>query len=285
MQAQKPPAAPPARTYSAVLTQSRRITPPASREEVKHLVFRTGDLSFDAAVGNCIRVLAPGQFGNPFHARIYSIMDLERRPQGTEFAICVRRCSYVDEFNGEEYKGVASNFLCDLKPDDVLQFAGPVGYPFVIPEDKTADLLMLGMGTGIAPFRNLIRQIYEKIGGWKGSVRLFYGAKSPLEMLYMNDENSDLANYYDQPTFRAFQAVSPRPALDAPVALDKALEQNAAEVWAMLQRPTTRVFVAGTANLLPVVEQAMVKLAGSGREWLSVQSALKSTGRWSEVLY
>jgi sulfite reductase alpha subunit-like flavoprotein len=98
---------------------------------------------------------------------------------------------------------------------------------------------MLGMGTGIAPFRTLIRQIYEKIGGWQGQIRLFYGAKSPLEMLYMNDENSDLANYFDQPTFKAFQAVSPRPALGAPVALGAALEQNAAEVWGMLQQPNT----------------------------------------------
>ena len=281
----KPPAPPPAKSYSAVLTESRRITPPESREEVRHLVFRVDDLSFDPAQGNLIRVMAPGQFGNRHHLRLYSIMDLERRGNATEFAICVRRCSYIDDYNGERYQGIASNYLCDLRPDDVLAFAGPVGYPFPIPEDKTADILMLGMGTGIAPFRTLIRQIYEKIGGWKGRVRLFYGAKSPLEMLYMNDENSDLANYYDQPTFRAFQAVSPRPALGVPVALDQVLEQNAAEVWEMLQRPGTRVFVAGTENLLNVVEQTMIKLAGSGRNWLSVQSGLKSSGRWSEVLY
>jgi ferredoxin--NADP+ reductase len=281
----KPPAPPPAKNYSAVLTESRRITPPESREEVRHLVFRTDDLSFDPTLGNLVRVMAPGQFGNRHHLRLYSIMDLERRGNATEFAICVRRCSYIDDYNGEKYQGVASNYLCDMRPDDVLQFAGPVGYPFTIPEDKTADILMLAMGTGIAPFRTLIRQIYEKIGGWKGRVRLFYGAQSPLEMLYMNDENSDLANYYDQPTFKAFQAVSPRPALDAPVALDQALEQNAAEVWEMVQRPGTRVFVAGTENLLAVVEQTMIKLAGSGRNWLSVENALKSSGRWSEVLY
>lgn len=285
MQPIVPPAAPPARTYTATLAQSRRITPPASREEVRHLVLRISDLSFDASLGNLVRVMAPGQFGNRSHARLYSIMDLERRKDGTEFAICVRRCSYIDEFNGEEYKGVASNYLCDLRPDDSVEFAGPVGYPFLIPEDKTADILMLGMGTGIAPFRTLIRQIYEKIGGWKGQIRLFYGARSPLEMLYMNDENSDLANYFDQPTFKAFQAVSPRPALDAPVALGQALEQNAVEVWEMVQRPGTRVLVAGTEDLLAVVEQTMIKLAGSGRNWLSVQNALKAGGRWSEVLY
>lgn len=285
MQTYAPPAPPPARTYTATLTQSRRITPPASREEVRHLVFRTSDLSFEPALGNLVRVLAPGQFGAASHGRLYSIMDLEKRQDGTEFAICVRRCSYVDDFNGEEYKGVASNYLCDLRPDDAIAFAGPVGYPFVIPEDKSADILMLGMGTGIAPFRTLIRQIYEKIGGWKGQVRLFYGARSPLEMLYMNDENSDLANYFDQPTFKAFQAVSPRPALDAPVALGQALEQHAAEVWKMVQKPDTRLFLAGTANLLPTVEQAMISLAGSGQNWLRIENTLKSSGRWYEVLY
>jgi ferredoxin--NADP+ reductase len=285
MQIVNPPPAPPARTYSAVLAESRRITPAASREEVRHLVFRTGDLSFDAAVGNCIRVMAPGQFGNAWHTRLYSIMDLERRNGGTEFAICVRRCSYIDDFNGEQYRGVASNYLCDMRPDATLSFAGPVGYPFVIPEDKGADILMLGMGTGIAPFRTLIRQIYEKIGGWKGRVRLFYGARSPLEMLYMNDENNDLANYFDQPTFKAFQAVSPRPAFDAPVALDQALQQHAAEVWEMLQQPQTRVFIAGTGNMLPMLDQAMVDMAGSARDWASLHARLRSSGRWSELLY
>ncbi len=117
MQPQMPPAAPPARTYSATLKESRRITPPESREEVRHLVFRTYDLSFDPALGNLVRVMAPGQFGNRSHARLYSIMDLERRGNATEFAICVRRCSYIDDFNGEEYKGVASNYLCDLRPE------------------------------------------------------------------------------------------------------------------------------------------------------------------------
>ena len=91
MQPFTPPAAPPVRTYTATLMQSRRITPPASREEVRHLVLRTGDLSFDPALGNLIRVMAPGQFGAGSHARLYSIMDLEKRRDATEFAICVRR--------------------------------------------------------------------------------------------------------------------------------------------------------------------------------------------------
>lgn len=272
------------RIHTATLTASRRITPEAATE-VRHLVFRAGG-DFKGDVGSCIRVLAPGQFGARHHARLYSIMDVgPGRGETTEFAICVRRCHYVDEFNGERYPGTASNFLCDLRHGEAVEFMGPVSYPFAMPDDRHANLLMIGMGTGIAPFRGLVRLIYEKVGGWKGKVRLFYGARSGLDMLYLNDENSDLALYFDQPTFKAFQAVSPRPALDAPVALDQVLAQHAAEVWELLQDPATHLYIAGTENMLPAVEKGLAVAAGSVDAWLDMRRALTRSGRWSAVLY
>lgn len=271
--------------YPATLIQSVRITPASSPEEVCNLTFRTNDLAFEAKTGQCIRVMAPGEYGNRHHVRLYSIAGLNQAEDVTEFTLCVRRCFYVDDFSGEEYKGVASNFLCDLKPGDRIEFSGPFGQPFEIPGNKNADLLMIGMGTGIAPFRALVRDIYEKIGSWQGKVRLYYGARSGLEMLYMNDENKDLANYFDQKTFKAFQAVSPRPAFEVPVALDKALEANAAEVWSMLQKPETRVFVAGAEAMLESVEKALSGIAGSQAAWQQKKSELVNGGRWNEVLY
>jgi ferredoxin--NADP+ reductase len=271
---------------SATLIRSQRITPEASPEEVRHLVFRTADRSFACSTGQSVRVMAPGQFGNPYHPRFYSIAepDLERE-DSTEFSLCVRRCFYVDDFSGEQYRGVASNYLCDLKPGDTIRFSGPFGPAFPVPPNDKAAILMIGMGTGIAPFRALIRHIYEDIGGWKGKIRLFYGARTGLEMLYMNDENNDLAHYYDRKTFKAFQAVSPRPAFDAPVALDKAIESHAAEVWTMIKSPDTHVFVAGLKSMLPAVEQALAGIAGSEREWAARRSELVRNGRWIETLY
>ena len=52
-------------------------------------------------------------------------------------------------------------------------------------------------------------------------MRLFYGAQSGLEMLYMNDKQNDFVNYYDEDTFKAFAAVSPRPHMDDPIPLDE----------------------------------------------------------------
>jgi ferredoxin--NADP+ reductase len=272
--------------YSATLIGAYRITPAASPEEVKHLLFRTEEPSFVSQTGQTIRVMAPGQFGNRHHARFYSIADpAQEKNKYTEFTLCVRRCSYIDDFNGEQYKGVASNYLCDLQPGDNIEFAGPFGLAFAPPKDKAANLLMIGMGTGIAPFRAFIRHIYEKVGGWKGQVRLFYGARSGLEMLYMNDENNDLANYYDQPTFKAFQAISPRPAFAAPIALDEALRQNAEEVWALLGSPATHVYLAGMESMLTMVEKTLAGLAGSDEDWQDRKSDLIAAGRWNEILY
>ena len=52
----------------------------------------------------------------------------------------VKRCSYVDDFSGELYDGVASNYLCDRKVGDEITITGPHSLPFIVPEDKTSNL-------------------------------------------------------------------------------------------------------------------------------------------------
>ncbi|MCX8017745.1 MAG: FAD-binding oxidoreductase, partial [Rhodocyclaceae bacterium] len=221
----------------------------------------------------------------PHHARQYSIASPRdgERPGYNNVALTVKRVT-VDH-QGRPVRGVCSNYLCDLKLGDTIEFSGPVGYPFEPPASRKAGLLMIGMGTGIAPFRALIRHIYEKLGSWEGKVRLFYGAKTGLEMLYMNDANKDLAQYVYQPTFKAFQAVSPRPVFDAPIELDQALKQNAAEVWEMMQAPDTHLYLAGVQALFYRIEAALTEIAGSADAWQRVKEALKGEGRWHEVLY
>jgi ferredoxin--NADP+ reductase len=274
------------RAWSATLLSSARITPNKSPEDVRRLRFAILESGFDGRVGQCLNVRAPGQFGQRFHERLYSIADVETSDSHdfALFELLVRRCDLIDPFNGERYRGVASNHLCNLPIGQQIELTGPIGYPFPIPEDRAAGLLMIGMGTGIAPFRGLVRRIYDE-GGWEGPVRLFHGARSGLEMLYRNDENADLGLYYDKPTFQAFAAVSPRPHFDEPPALDKALIAHAAEVWSMLRDGGAHVFISGPGALLPQVETAMAQVAGSTENWAAMRTRLRAEHRWHELFY
>src|SRR3989338_369782 len=57
--------------------------------------------------------------------------------------------------------GLASNFICNLKKGDVVEFLGPIGN-FVINENsKKKDLIFISNGTGIAPFISMIPCLLE----------------------------------------------------------------------------------------------------------------------------
>ena len=275
--------------HTATVKETRRITPAGTEEDIRALLLEIDARDFHFDVGQSIGVVVPGphEFGHDEHFRLYTVANTleSSNGDGTRIEICVKRCAYIDEFSGERHQGIASNYLCDRQAGDTITITGPYGLPFALPEDKDADMLMIGLGTGIAPFRAFVRHIYESLGGWEGRVRLFYGARSGLEMAYMNDEQNDFVNYYDEKTFKAFTAVSPRPHMDDPVPLDEALEQNQKEVWEMILKADTHVYVAGLEHMLPQLNKAFSQIAGSEQKWLRRKAELVAGKRWTELVY
>jgi len=239
--------------------------------------------------GQNIGVLTPGPhpYGNKMHHRYYTIANAEKSANGdgVELELLVRRCFYIDEVSGEQYPGEASNYLCNAQPGDKISLTGPYRSPFLIPADKNSNLLMLGTGTGIAPFRAFLRRVYQEQSQWGGKVRLFYGARSGAEMLYMNDQNSDLANYYDQATFQAIQSLSKGVLKDEGDALQSGVEAHSAEIWDMLQDEKTHVYLAGMKKIATAFDASMAKLAGSDTQWQAVKQGLIDAKRWSELTY
>ncbi|MFZ1748758.1 MAG: hypothetical protein WAU01_01130, partial [Saprospiraceae bacterium] len=149
--------------YKAKVKSSKRLTPLAS-EEIKEITFEVLDPNFKCKVDQSFGVIVQHEspFGNHEHLRFYSVADLPSYKNNHPLiTMLVKRCSYVDEFSGEKYDGIASNYLCDRKEGDEIVITGPHSLPFVVPEDKSADIILIGMGTGIAPFRAFIKHIYN----------------------------------------------------------------------------------------------------------------------------
>ena len=275
-------------SVEAVIKSTRRITD-ENTVEVRELELHVADPSFRYVEGQSVAVVVPGphEFGNPYHIRRYTIANPreQRTYEGVDFTLLVRRCSYVDEYSGERYPDVASNFLCDAKVGDSITILGPYPSPFKITADETCNLLMIGTGTGIAPFRAFIKHIYDQRGGWKGDVRLFYGAETGLDLLYLNDVDDDLTNYLNRETFEVIQAVAVRPMTSADKALERGLADNAADVWAMISQPNTHVFLGGLDKVATAMDAAMADTAGSAEQWEKTKQRLVDDERWSELLY
>ena len=275
-------------SYTANVLSSDRITPDET-EEVRDMVIEVDAPGLSCAPGQSIGVIVPGQQaqGHQQHFRLYTIADTPQvggdgRPR---LNLCVKRCDYIDEYSGERYAGIASNYLCDRAAGDSIQINGPFGMPFDIPENRDADLLLIGMGTGIAPFRALVKHIYQEVGGWNGRVRLFHGARSGLELLYRNKQKDDLTQYYDKETFAAFEAVSPRPHWADPIALDEALKARSEELRDMLEGSETRVYVAGREDMMPALNNAFAGILGDDQRWERRKAEMTAGGRWVELIY
>lgn len=81
-----------------------------------------------------------------------------------------------------EYRGVASNYLAELNTGDAAAcFIRTPQSGFQMPNDPETPMIMVGPGTGIAPFRGFIqaRSVLKKEGSTLGEALLYFGCRRP----------------------------------------------------------------------------------------------------------
>jgi sulfite reductase (NADPH) flavoprotein alpha-component len=103
--------------------------------------------------------------------RLYSVgSSLKAFPEEVHFIIATVRY----ESHGRQREGVASTYLADrLTPEDRLPMFVHVAKGFRLPEDPSTPIIMVGPGTGIAPFRAYLQE--RQAVGASGKNWLFFG--------------------------------------------------------------------------------------------------------------
>jgi sulfite reductase (NADPH) flavoprotein alpha-component len=171
--------------------------------------------------------------------RLYSVASsLRAYPDQVHFIVDVIRY----ESHGRLRKGVCSSFLADRANNVPVPVYPSSAKHFHLPEDLNVPIVMVGPGTGVAPFRAFLQE--RAALGAKGKNWLFYGAQR---------EGCDFAYRED---FDRFKRDGILTRLDCAWSRDQThkiyvqhrLLENAAEIWKWIDAEGGQFFVCGDAR-------------------------------------
>jgi len=192
------------------------------------------------------------------------------------------------------YRGVCSNYICDLKEGDEVLITGPVGTEMLLPQDDDAALILLATGTGIAPMRSYLRLLFaDKAGAnpdgsrkFKGLAWLFLGVPYSKSLLY-DDENIEFATKYPD-NFRYDYAISreQKNAAGQKMYIQTRIAEYAQDIWDLLQNKKSHVYMCGLKGMESGMEEALGPIAeGQGIVWKDFVKMLKKEERWHVEVY
>ncbi|MBS0445470.1 MAG: benzoyl-CoA 2,3-epoxidase subunit BoxA, partial [Proteobacteria bacterium] len=146
---------PPKKPTTATVVGNFNCTEAGYANQTHHIVLDFGTMPFPVLEGQSIGIVPPGADaqGRPHHARQYSIASPRNgeRPGYNNLALTVKRV--LEDHQGRPVRGVASNYVCDLKVGDKVQVIGPFGHSFLMPNHPKSNIVMVCTGTGSAPMR------------------------------------------------------------------------------------------------------------------------------------
>ena len=189
--------------------------------------------------------------------RYYSISS-SRAAQEDRCSITVGLVEGPARSGNGTYRGICSTHLSRLSEGDIVQaVVKPPSSPFRLPEDPSVPLIMIGPGTGLAPFRGFIqaRRAMQTDGTALGDAMLFFGCRHPdQDFIYENElkvaESDGLIQLHT--AFSRAQAER--------VYVQDVLRQQQAQVWDLIQRGAV-VYVCGDgASMEPDVRRTLTRI-------------------------
>ena len=217
----------------------------------------------------------------PLAPRMYSIASSLKQVEN-EVHLTVDRLHYRSE--GEERWGVASHHLCALDEGDTVPVFVEANDRFRLPAEPSRDIVMIGPGTGVAPFRAFVQE--RAASGASGRNWLLFGnPHRRTDFLYQLEWQQALRNG----TLDRLDVAFSRDQADK-VYVQHRIREQGRELWSWLQQGA-HLYVCGDADrMAPDVHAALLDIAvahgGKSREdaeaWLG---SLRDEGRYVRDVY
>ncbi|MEE6504696.1 hypothetical protein FKM82_005296 [Ascaphus truei] len=145
----------------------------------------------------------------------------------------------------EPRRGVCSSWLASLSPQE-----GKVHVPLWVkkgsmkfPSDPDTPLILVGPGTGVAPFRAAIQE--RAAQGYTGSC-LFFGCRGRSKDFYFQPEWEDLAERGFLTIFTAFSRDQ-----ENTVYVQHRIKENRSFLWDLIIKKHAYFYIAGNAKSMP----------------------------------
>ncbi|MEN0046640.1 MAG: flavodoxin domain-containing protein [Bacteroidota bacterium] len=218
----------------------------------------------------------------PLAPRAYSISSSLKKYKD-EVHLTISSVRYNKE--GRQQNGVASTFLADFceMGEEVLCYFSP-NKQFKIPENGDLPIIMVGPGTGIAPFRAFLEE--REATGAAGDNWLFFGDRNKeYDFIYQEE----LETMLDSKLLTKLDLAFSRDQAEKIYVQDKMIE-NGAELFAWLERGGY-FFVCGDAfRMAKDVDAALHRIIEqygnrSAEEAVSYVTALKKQKRYVRDVY
>ncbi len=184
--------------------------------------------------------------------RLYSIASSQEwLPDQIDLTVALTRTTA----DGKERNGVASTYLGErVQPGDTVDVYVQPNKAFRLPEDPDAPILMIGAGTGVAPYRAFLQEREET--GAEGPTWLFFGERRFREdFLYQ----TEWQRFLDDGVLNRMDVAFSRDGPEKVYVQDR-LRTRSAEVYEWLQEGA-HLYVCGDADgMAPGVHRALLDI-------------------------
>lgn len=220
----------------------------------------------------------------PLPPRLYSVASsLAAHPGETHLLVGTVKWHSHDR----DRKGVASNWLAGRREGDTVDLHIKPNRHFRLPEDTDRPVIMIGAGTGIAPFRGFIEERAERhaAGQAVGKSWLFFGARNfTTDFLYQLEWQEHLASGALTNIDVAFSRDQP----EKIYVQDRIAER--AETLRGWVEDGAHIYVCGDEKAMAKdVENALVAMLAGPRQDLEAGhaqlTALQTAGRYQRDVY